>query len=69
MKLLVLFMGISKLLLAFQSNLCISFELEKVPQKYPQQLHHFLRGGEMILVMEKNSINQIYILECSPHQY
>jgi hypothetical protein len=42
MKLLFFFMGISNLLLIFQKKIVISFGLEKVPQKYPQQLRHFL---------------------------
>jgi hypothetical protein len=46
MKLLVFFMGISSILIAFQSNLCHIIWTWKIPQKYPQTFCHFLGVGD-----------------------
>jgi hypothetical protein len=57
MKLLVFFIGIFNLLLAFQSNLCHHLDWKKYPKSIFKNYVIF-QGLGMILVMKTNFINQ-----------
>jgi hypothetical protein len=46
----------------------MSFGLEKILQKYPQQFCQFSRVGDDFSY-ENKLITKKIILECSPHQY
>ncbi len=54
--------------LTCQNNFCHIVWTSKSTPKVPPTIMSLFKRLGMILVMKKNSINQKYILECSPHQ-